>query len=294
MHPRFFPEHLHFGPFEGIPAYGTMLALGFLAALWVALRLARRVGLHPDRIWDLWIACLLGGIAGARIWFVVQFSEEFFTDGKFDVLGLFRMWNGGLVYYGGFLGALVASGIYMAVTRTKPGQVFDAVTAPVALGLGFGRVGCFLNGCCWGQVCKLPWAVRFPNVTYTIDGIARHSLAFEQQRYAGLVGATDAWSLPVHPTQLYAMAANWIIFAILILHFRRRKARGEMLPLFLVLYGAQRFIVEFFRGDNYPAALGLSLAQFTSIGMFVAGLMAFLILRLRLRSHPEAAADSAS
>jgi len=282
MHPRFFPNLLHFGPFEGIPAYGAMLALGFLVALRVAIVLAKRSGVHPDRLWDLWVGCLLGGIVGARIWYIVQFFEEFRTpSGGVNIAGFFKMWNGGLVFYGGFVGAFVVALIYIIVTRLRPGQVFDVLCPGVALGLGFGRVGCFLNGCCWGKPADLPWAVSFPEVAYTVGGAAHPSPAFVQHLCWGLVQKGWGASMPVHPTQLYAMAANWVAFVLLLVFFRHRKAHGEVTSLFLCLYGMQRFAVEFFRGDKGPFALGLTLAQWTSLAAVIVGLVAFIILRAR-------------
>jgi len=293
MHPRFFPNELHFWQFEGIPAYGSMLALGFLAALWVAIRLARRSGLHPDRIWDMWMGCLLAGIFGGRAWFVLQNLHEFRTeDGGFDVLGLFEMWNGGLVYYGGLLGALVFVCIYVAVTRLRPGRVLDVIAPPAALGLGFGRIGCYLNGCCWGKVCDLPWAVRFPEVAYTVGDAVRPSPAFEHHLRCGLVSRSDGWSLPVHPTQLYALAANWIVFGVLMLYFPRRRAPGQVASLFILLYAGQRFAIEFYRGDKAPLALGLTLAQLTSLGMMAVGLAVFLFLQFRSRSSSRSPAEA--
>ena len=282
MHPRFFPNLLHFGPFEGIPAYGAMLALGFLVALRVAIALAKKSGVHPDRLWDLWVGCLLGGIVGSRIWYIAQFFEEFRTpSGGVNIAGFFKMWNGGLVFYGGFIGALVVAVVYIAVTRLRLGQVLDVLAPGVAVGLGIGRVGCFLNGCCWGKPTDLPWGVSFPEVAYTVGGTAHSSPTFMQHLYFGIVQKGWGASMPVHPTQLYAMAANWSIFLLLFVFFPHRKAHGEVASLLLFLYGIQRFVVEFFRGDKMPFALGLTLAQWTSLASLAVGLVAFIILRAR-------------
>lgn len=148
-----------------IPGYGLMMMIGFLTAIWWAVRRARRSGANPDRILDCGFIALLGGVVGARFMYVVAHWDYFAWHG--NTLGfLWRIVDvsqGGLEFYGGFLFAAGGIVLYLRRKGESLRWYLDIMAPSGALGLAFGRIGCFMNGCCWGGVCDLPWAVRFPH-----------------------------------------------------------------------------------------------------------------------------------
>jgi phosphatidylglycerol---prolipoprotein diacylglyceryl transferase len=206
--------------------YGVMVAIGFAAGLWTASRRALRSGIAPEQILDLGPWLILGAIVGARTLYVVSYWHESFA-GK-GLGEIFAVWNGGLVYYGGLIGATLASSLYLWRQKLPFWKVADAVAPSIALGSMFGRIGCLLNGCCYGRACDLPWAIRFPPGN-----------------------ALNAPTYPVHPTEIYDSLLNLGLYAALAWLYRRKKFDGQVLAVYLVAYALLRSFVEMFRGD-YP------------------------------------------
>lgn len=156
--------------------------------------------------------------------------------------------HGGLVFYGGLIGATLAGWCYLLWKKQPVWRIADILAPSIALGSVFGRIGCLLNGCCYGQPCALPWAVHYP---------AEHVTA----------------GVPVHPTQIYDALLNLFLFAALAWWFRRRKFDGQIFAAYLMGYAVLRSVAELFRGD-YPAThihAGLTSAQVVSLGIFTAG-----------------------
>ena len=227
--------------------YGVMMALGFLAGLWTATRRARLVNVHGDIIADVTLWLMFGSIAGARAVYVTTYWKQEFASQPFSEI--FMVQHGGLVYYGGLIGAIVAGSIYLARKKLPVWKIADILAPSIALGSVFGRIGCLMNGCCYGYACDLPWAIHFP---------ADHATA----------GAA------VHPTQIYDALLNLILYLSLAWWFRRKKFDGQIFAAYLMGYAVFRSIAEHFRGD-YPADHihnGLTSAQVVSIGIFTAGL----------------------
>ena len=170
-----------------VPAYGFMMMLGFLTAiLWAAHR-AQRSGANPDVVLNCGFIALIGGVAGARAMYVVHYWEQFALRGSPGqiIWGILNVSEGGLEFYGGFIAATLGVVLYMVLWKHSLRWYVD-ITAPSAmLGLAFGRLGCFLNGCCWGGACTLPWAVAFPYASpphfhqMVIEGEARASVPAE-------------------------------------------------------------------------------------------------------------------
>jgi phosphatidylglycerol:prolipoprotein diacylglycerol transferase len=212
MHPVFF----HLGNFP-IHSYGVCVALGFLVGLTLATRRAKSAGLPAETIANLGVWLIVAGMLGGKLFHVIFFWNDCVAGWRDNGLASLRE---GFVFYGGFIGASVATIIYCWRQRLPLWKVADVFAPSVALGHAFGRLGCFFNGCCSGKACDLPWAVRFP----------------------GHVAA-------VHPTQLYEVAGNLVIFAALSSFYRHRKFDGQIWWLYVLSYGALRFVVEFFRGD---------------------------------------------
>jgi phosphatidylglycerol:prolipoprotein diacylglycerol transferase len=236
------PRLFEIGPFE-FHTYGLMLAIAFVVGIQLALAEGRRRGLDDWRLGTLALWILVWSIAGSRLVYVLTHLDSYRGGRWLEALAI---WEGGLTMYGGLLAALVGSVLLVRHWRLPLGSVFDAFAPSVALGEGITRIGCFLNGCCFGRPCDLPWAVSFPS----------HSHA----------GATYG-PTPLHPTQLYLSAAGLAIFAILWLLRRRIVTPGRLFWVFLLLQCVARFTIDFFRyfepgGETVSlAGLTLSLTQ---------------------------------
>ena len=219
------PIALQLGPLS-IHWYGVMVALAFLAGLWTASRRGLRDGIAAEKIVDLGPWLIVGAILGARTLYVVSYWRESFAGKPLEEI--FMVWKGGLVYYGGLVGASIAGILYTRLKKLPLWKVADIVAPSIALGYVFGRIGCLLNGCCYGRACNLPWAIRFP---------ADNPL--------------QPPTFPVHPTQIYDSLLNLGLYAFLAWLYRRKKFDGQVFGVYLVCYAVLRSFVEMFRGD-YP------------------------------------------
>ena len=271
------PTLLKLGPIT-LHSYGLMIALGFLLAVYLTRRDAAKVGIDPDIMSDTAFWLLLLGIIGSRIFHIIWYPAGYSWS---NPLGWIAIWEGGLV----FLGALppcIAYCVYVVRRNKIRAWVFADVVAPyIPLGHAFGRVGCFLNGCCYGEQCDLPWAVSFPRVPHDLSEAAVGSPPYLHHVHEGLIPPDAQWSLPIHPTQLYSVIGLLAIFTIIIvLRKRWRPFTGFTFTFYLMLYGAMRFGVEFLRGDGNPGHLpGLSDMQLIALGMVLTGVVMTYILR---------------
>ena len=257
MYPELF--HISF-----LHTYGVLVALGFLAGLWMAGRLGARAGLNAEHITNLGLYCALAALAGAKLMMLVV-DAGYYWEHPRRILSLETLQAGG-VFYGGLLGALAVAAWYLRKTRLSALVVADAFAPAIALGHAIGRIGCFAAGCCWGTECHLPWAVTFT------------SMAASQ-----LVGVP--LGLPLHPTQLYESAAEFAIFGILYWRFGRPHGRGDIISLYLMLYGAARFVVEFFRYHEQGNLWGtpLDASQWISLVLFAVGAAHFAVGKRRAK-----------
>jgi len=178
-----------------------------------------------------------------------------------DPMALLRFWDSSKSYYGGLLGGGLAAALLFRRWKLPVLAYADAGVPAVALGYAIGRIGCFLNGDDYGTLTRLRWAVVFPSGTE----------AYTAHLSNGWIRPGDSWSLPVHPTQLYASLLGLGLFAIL--GSWRAKRPGDRLWLFFLLYGASRFLLEYFRGDFHPVLGALSLPQLFSLGLIAAGII---------------------
>ena len=258
MYPEVF--HLSF-----LHTYGVLVALAFLTALWLAARLAKPAGLNPDAVTNLGIYCALAAIAGAKVMmFLVDIPYYSQHPGEIFSFGTLQA---GVVFYGGLLAALGTAVWYMRKTHLPLLPAADVFAPAVALGHGIGRLGCFAAGCCWGVKCDRPWAVTFTNpVANQLVGVPL--------------------GVPLHPTQLYEAFAEFAIFGILFWRIRKPHASGSIIALYLLLYSATRFIVEFFRTHEQGNLLGgdLDTSQWISAGLFILG--SWYFLSRKHLSHP--------
>ena len=252
MHPIAFK----LGPLA-IHSYGVMVALGFLAGLWTAGRRGRLEGVAPEKIIDLGPWLIVGAIVGARTLYVFSYWQDQFANES--IWEIFSVWHGGLVYYGGLVGASLACIIYARAKHLALWKMADIFAPSIALGYVFGRIGCLLNGCCYGRACDLPWAIRFPPGN-----------------------PLNPPTTPVHPTEVYEALLNLGLYGLLAWLYRRKKFDGQVFATYLVCYAVLRSFVEMFRGD-YPARQywggWITPAHLVSVAILVAGFVLFLLLR---------------
>ncbi len=257
--------------------FGIMLVLACFGALRISAWRARKERLDPEDVYGLATWLFAGGVIGARAFFVIQHHETLrdWTD-------ILRFWQGGIVFYGCIIGGLAGSLMYWARHPFPFRPMADAVAPALALGVAVGRIGCFLNGCCFGAVCDWPWAVRFPAET----------LPWASQVAAGLIPAHASHSLPIHPTQLYAVLDGFLILALLSWFFPRRRRDGEVMALLMVTYPIARYMEESLRADEGPFFAGLTISQNISILVFACGVATWCWLLTRPRGrYADRAAD---
>lgn len=269
-----FYMHSELGTLFGfhLQMYGLMLALGFVLSYVLARLLARRTGRNPDEVDTLIMVAAVCGVIGARTVFVAQNWEKFAGA----PLEAFALWQGGLVFYGGFILAVLGLVAYALAKREPVRRLLDFCVVFVPLGQAFGRVGCFFHGCCFGGVGGGAIGVRFP----------MESPAWQHQVAEGLISRYAAQSLPVWPTQLIEAAGCLVLFGALWWLYRaRREWVGMCCGVYAVAYAALRFVGECLRDDPRGAFhFGLSFSQCVSVGLLVVGL-GFLVTSFLERRH---------
>jgi phosphatidylglycerol---prolipoprotein diacylglyceryl transferase len=241
-----------------------MIFVACMAALGTAVWRARREKIDPNVVYELATWLFLGGVIGARGLYVLFHPETIhqFSD-------VVRSWQGGNVFYGCILGGLTGSLIYCYRHPFPFWTMADAVAPAVAAGIAFGRIGCFLNGCCYGSICELPWAVRFPFDT----------LPWFRQVESGLISVSATTSLPVHPSQLYASIAGFLILGLLLAYTPYRRSKGQVLALLMILYSLTRWPIEALRADERAIFAGMTLSQNISVAVLAGGLGLWFTLR---------------
>lgn len=241
-----------------IYAYGFFIAVGFILGFMAALRKSRQESIPSDRIVDLLFLVVISSIAGSRLLFVLVNLEAF----RNDPLQVFRVWEGGLVFYGGLLLAAVVSLGYLKWSRLPVWKVADLLSPPIALGLFFGRIGCFFAGCCYGKETSLPWAVTFTDP----NSLARLNVS-------------------LHPTQIYEALVSLLLFLFLGWKGKKRAFDGHIFFFFLLLYSVLRFTIEFLRDDPRGFLLGGMLSTSQGIGIFLAFTSLFMLFYLKRASR---------
>ncbi len=234
-----------FGSFT-VTWYGIFVASGFMAGLWTASRRALRSKIHPETIFDLGPWLLVGAILGARALYVVSYWKESFAD--WPITEIFMVQHGGLVFYGGLIGASLGCVLFAWRKQLPLWRLADVLAPSIALGYFFGRWGCLMNGCCYGRPTTLPWGIQFPP-------------------------GHETYPHCVHPTEIYDSLLNLGLYVFLAWLYRRKKFDGQVFAVYLICYAVFRSFVEMFRGDYTPVHyLGpLTPAQLVSIGTIAAG-----------------------
>lgn len=248
-----YPILLSIGGFH-LRAYGTVIAIALLTGVWLAGREAARKNIPPERVQDFIIWASLFGILGARLYYLAFFSPRVFLEDPLEVLAI---WRGGLAIHGAILAGAATAIWYVRRHGLSFWRLTDTLAPSLILGQAIGRLACFLNGDAYGIPTTLPWAVTFTN----------------PQSMAPL-------GVPLHPTQLYEMGLNLLLFGFLWWWRRRIHFDGQIFLLYAGGYGVIRFIVEAFRGDQLQYAGGISTAQTLSILLLIAA-ATLLIIRGR-------------
>jgi phosphatidylglycerol:prolipoprotein diacylglycerol transferase len=264
------PTLFEFGPIQ-IHSYGLALAIAFVIGTQLALAEAARRRLPESRLASLCLWILALAVVGSRLAYVASHAGSY--AGRW--LDAFKLWEGGLTMYGGFVAALVGSLVYVRWHALPAAQVFDAFSPAIALGSGITRIGCFLNGCCYGKPCDLPWGMTF------------HQDSFAGATFPGV---------PLHPTQLYLSVAGFANFALLwSLRKRLERQPGRLFFLFLLIESSSRFAIDFLRhydpnGESIVLlGMSLSLTQVVCLGLVVIAL-AGLLRGARRGARPAAVA----
>ncbi len=198
-----------------VHTYGILVAGGFLVAMSMAARAAERSGLDKEKVLDLSFGILVAAMIGSRVLFIIVNWDEY----AHDLVGIFEFWKGGLVFYGGFIGAVLFSIWYMRRHQMEFFPYADALAPTVAIGQALGRLGCFSAGCCWGGACDAHYALaaRFPP----------ESLAYQSQASNHLIAPGALSTIPIHPTQLYEALGTALIFLFLTYWRSRKRFHGE-------------------------------------------------------------------
>lgn len=239
--------------------YGLMLFLAFLGSTNLAARVARREKLDPEVIYDLSLFVFLGGLIGARLFYVIQY----WGVRVHSLLDVVRVWEGGIVLYGSIIGGTAAFFLYRLLRPFPLRPFLDVIAPALVLGIAVGRFGCFLNGCCYGDVCRLPWSVSFPEP----------SPPWQAHQAAGLIGPEAHWSLPVHPTQLYSVIDGLILMTFLLAYFPLRRRDGEVMAMLMVTYPLTRVLIEYLRNDEHVFFAGMTISQNISLIVLACGLL---------------------
>lgn len=265
MHPKI----MDLGPLT-IHTYGLLLAVAFIAGIWLASRNAARAGLNPDSIWNLGLIIIFSALVGAKLLLFLS-DYSYYSENPREIFSLSTLRSSG-VYYGGLLLALAASAWYLHKTKLPGWKVADITAPGIALGQSIGRIGCLSAGCCYGKPTTLPWGITFTN-QYAYDNVG------------------VPLNIPLHPTQIYESIGTFLLFLFLMWCLKRKHFTGQIILQYLMLYAGLRFVIEFFRGDEDRGFVLhglLSTSQFIGILTIIGAAVAFTYLRRRYREAPEA------
>jgi len=254
--------------------YGFMLLIGFLAGLKFGERRAVRAGLDPNLVFDLGFWLLIAGVVGARLFYLVQYADEVFKGKRgIEVLkAAVNLSQGGIVLYGALLGGAAAYFLFCYRHKLNPLWLADIATPSIFIGIGFGRIGCLLNGCCYGDRCELPWAITFP----------RESVPWMAMVQRGFLDPDSPVTFALHPTQLYSSINAFLLAWVTTVFYPRRRHEGETLALACILYAITRFTIEFLRSDELgQLGTGLTISQLVSLGILAAGIGLAAVLNIR-------------
>ena len=265
----FFGKHTH-GYIIG--SYGFMTALGVFTGVFATYLIARKREEEPFKIVDILFLSILCGFIGGRLLFVILFPAEF----QNNYLKILQFSSGGFVYYGGLIGAIAGMIFFCYRSKIDFFKIADYGSIGLAIGHAFGRIGCFLGGCCYGREC-----VSISGVSYPPD-----SPAWKKFFYEGHIMSYES-TPSLHAVQLYESSFNLILFGLLLyIFYKRMPFIGLITAAYLLGYGTIRMITEFFRGDRIPQGFP-STAQIISFFILAAGITVYIITRKKMDLNHE-------
>jgi phosphatidylglycerol:prolipoprotein diacylglycerol transferase len=245
-----------------------MLATGFMVGLWTAGRRGMKIGINPEDLSNLVIWLFVGGVVGAKVLFVINHWGDLNKQGVEKGIMELVLQRSGMVFHGAMIGSIIAIWMFTRKTKMPLWPTFDSLAPSFALGHAFGRIGCFMTGCCYGRECDLPWAVQFPKDHGTHPDF-------------------------VHPTQIYECLLNFALYGALAWLFQKRKFDGQVFTAYLLGYAILRFGMEFLRSDDrgHWWFKTLTSGQGISILLLIGG--GFLWQKLRKRNQLQTAQEKA-
>ena len=242
-----------------IHGYGTMIAIGVLVAAFLSMFRAKKKNMDAEPILDIILIILIGGFLGGKLLYVIVNWKEFMAaESKLAYFG-----GSGFVVYGGIIVALVVNLLYLHIRKKSFLEYLDLMVPQVAIGQGFGRIGCLLAGCCYGRITDSKFHIIFPEDSLAIPGV------------------------PLIPTQIIMSVGNFLIAGILLLLDLKLKRRGQIGACYLILYSAGRFAVEFLRFDHRGSVGPFSTSQFISLFVFVVGVALLIWSSLKGKKKEE-------
>lgn len=266
-----FPELFRIGDFV-VTSFGLMMFLSFLAGAWATGRQLERYGLARELIWDMLAGIAIGGIIGAKLYYLALHWDDLVANPLGELVS-----RGGLVWYGGLIGGVLAYYVQVRRRGLPVATMFDATAPALFLSIAIGRLGCFLVGDDYGLPTDGWYGVAFPEGAP--PSTAGHLRSVGADVPAGIA---DQTVLTVHPTQLYEIALVLPLFALLWQLGRSRMAPGRLFALFLGFYAVERFLIEFVRAKDDRLPFGLSTSQVMSILLVIAA----IVLWVRQRGVP--------
>lgn len=241
-----------------VRGYGFMIGIGFLVAIVIGMYRARKLKLNDESVIDLALLCGVLGFAGAKVLYIFTVLDQFKTD-PLSVLG-----SAGFVVYGGIISGVIVAIVYCRIKKYDFWDYFDLILPEISVAQGFGRIGCFLAGCCYGRHTDSFIGVVFPKGSMAPAGVK------------------------LIPTQLFSAAGDFLIATILMMYAKKAKKKGDVGSLYMILYGIGRFIIECFRNDERGAVGFLSTSQFISIFIVAFGIGIMVYMRKRKDATAQA------
>ncbi|WP_029522474.1 prolipoprotein diacylglyceryl transferase [Persephonella sp. KM09-Lau-8] len=245
-----FPDLIKIGDFT-IHTYGVMVAIGLIVSYFTAIYFGKKEGIESKKIENLFIYTVLGGIVGARIAYIIEHHDQFHS-----FMDYIAVWKGGIDWFGGFIGGAIVLLFLLKKYSIPILKIADVAGISIIIGHAFGRIGCTCAGCCYGK--PVPEDSPFKDIAITFP---HHP---DSSAPAGI---------PLYPTQPAEAIGNFIIFGLLFLAYRKKIFDGEIFGLYLILYGFERFLLEFWRGVTPPLPIGLTWNQIVTLGMVVVGIV---------------------
>lgn len=259
-------------------SYGLLLAIAFITGLFVMSRLAKRDGLPQERVYDLGLWVLASSLIGSKLLMIITEWDVYYRDHPGQIFSLDFFRSGG-VFYGGFVGALIASVVAMRIYKLPWWRTADAFAPGIAIGQAIGRLGCYSAGCCWGEPTTSAIGVQFKERGHEITGVptivAHLTDPVQRDVWANKLGGLLA-PLKLHPVQLYETGATFLIFLILLAVTGRRRFHGQVMLVYALLYAIARFTIEFWRDDPRGEVGNLSTSQFIAVLLFIGSLIAYI------------------